>query len=1533
MTKKISNYKGKKSGYVALAMAAILLSAVFTAAIPSSAAQLPPGPPNPPVDVTETSSLRVYGEGDLGPDESYGPKGQMIYDNWSDPFDPTVLQKDSITFNPAIILWDGQESAMSAGSDNIHEKKFLRIWYEPQHVYTKPEYCHPTIEVESTYMLIDRQDWIPTSGRENVTYFKFPIVEIPGQTGVGAFENNLSEVEPLRANVVRLALVKPNAKVSLYNKTTNGTIRIQKTYTMDPGETVQFLDFKLQYKYIVVKDKTHYVKVKMWYAGNYEDDTEVLTVLGQYDDGSPDAANADTFFKRHMERYPTSSHSYADLRTWYACFEDEIVSGVGSKVEITVGKEISASDTFYVNGVRYDVPAIEVVNKTDDLGVPGYEFKYITLRTPLPKCPDLAPGEFGEVLDDGKISSQWIVCVPPSTALPLNPPFNQLDGYKMVDDINVVLWEPLKHTDQWPVGDPSGNPGTEYFPLAERYLTMQNPPIPWLTYFKAIPIDTDGDMNPPMPNDPQIWLGPYDPANLTVQQLEKWIAYDLDERMVDVYKPLQVVYIDETEEPRYSTDLLEILNETLYYNKEPYENWTKFDIQTLPDRYTEFVLPELPDVETPYWSKTGDYLVTTSLLAPNSETTDTNFIDPTENLPRVAFAYDVDYEETPYLDRVEWLGNGLDIYVNMWGSSSSIRIYGETDCGPVIGYDTRGRALPYPYWQDPFDPTTLEKDSITFNPIIWEWDGNEYPMSADSIDIDEKIFLRTWYEPEHKYSKNKIWDNDRNYTRPTIELETTYMLIDKQEKRPISGKANYTFLVFPIAEDESTEDIPGLELLENPNSEADRPNVVTLALVNGTVNNAYNKTANGTIRLQKTYKLDMGDKVQFLDHKLTFVGIVVHNDCYYAKVKVDYAGNRVDDTGATVVLATYDDGSTYDSDPHAITWFKRHSETYDTVNMRHPDITWYARLENYDPSYDWAEITVGKELKFNDTFYVDGVRYDIPAIEVIDTSNDITADAFKYITLRTPYPKCIATGTPEVPDDGIISSQWIVCVPPYVPLPLLPPFNMDHTLIDDIDVVLWEPLKMPPGATWPCGNPSGNLGTEYFPLAERYLTMQYPPAAWLTYFRAVPIDTDNDISYPVIPNDPQLWAGPYYPGNVTAQVSGCWEVGVCGKTMPVPTPGNFTIFDKDHWIALDVNERIIAEPYNPLEVIYVEELIEPRYSTNLLEILNEPGEGTMYLKENWTKYDIQTLPDQYTEFVLPKDEAHADEPLMNDYLITSSFLAPNANGDLIGTLSSLNRFAFVFDAFDSLEKTGLYVNELVTEPPPPNNSAPILVIDADPTSVNALETVTVDTAGTYDDPDSYPLKITCDWGDGKVDTAMYDEFDPAAPVFTHEYTSSDPYTVTVTAKDIYGAEDTKTALVAVLNDGAVLQFSYGWNAISAPVQNGTSMSGLFWGNVPGFYAVYSWNNSEQGWQTEDLSQPLDPAKGYFVWATGDAEVPITGTAVPFDLSWISGSEWNLVGAGSEGYELTSTYAYWYDHPAGYVPTHDMDPGKGYFVYV
>ncbi|MCU4139683.1 MAG: hypothetical protein MW690_000415 [Methanophagales archaeon] len=50
----------------------------------------------------------------------------LRYDNWTQPFDPTVIPSDSITFNPAII-----EEVGEADQNNSDIKTYLRMWYEP----------------------------------------------------------------------------------------------------------------------------------------------------------------------------------------------------------------------------------------------------------------------------------------------------------------------------------------------------------------------------------------------------------------------------------------------------------------------------------------------------------------------------------------------------------------------------------------------------------------------------------------------------------------------------------------------------------------------------------------------------------------------------------------------------------------------------------------------------------------------------------------------------------------------------------------------------------------------------------------------------------------------------------------------------------------------------------------------------------------------------------------------------------------------------------------------------------------------------------------------------------------------------------------------------------------------------------------------------------------------------------------------------------------------------------------------------------
>ncbi len=81
-------------------------------------------------------SVRIYGEEEaVYPTQSYYGSNDFIYPLEYDPFDPGVIEKDSITFNPAFIDGHAGEYEIRAQGD-ASEKIFLRAFYEPG--YTHP---------------------------------------------------------------------------------------------------------------------------------------------------------------------------------------------------------------------------------------------------------------------------------------------------------------------------------------------------------------------------------------------------------------------------------------------------------------------------------------------------------------------------------------------------------------------------------------------------------------------------------------------------------------------------------------------------------------------------------------------------------------------------------------------------------------------------------------------------------------------------------------------------------------------------------------------------------------------------------------------------------------------------------------------------------------------------------------------------------------------------------------------------------------------------------------------------------------------------------------------------------------------------------------------------------------------------------------------------------------------------------------------------------------------------------------------------
>ena len=1192
------------------------------------------GNPPPPSTEKPNSTLKIYGE----------TNAKDRWDYWWEPFTPVSYPKDVVFFNPAINMSD----LISTHDVDSNEKVYLRLWYEPEGKYClchqlgkRKTHVYPTINLEYIYMLVDSDSKQPIYMTPGDTYFYFPTQEKSDQTGLGVWEY-----------VVLTYVSGPD--VGPYGKTVNGTIRIepQAKVVLSSGESRQFMDH--EFRLIGASMDGNYAIVEICYTGNYGH-ANASCKMQILEKGK-------TYFaKRHNELYPNPRHPDT---TWYIRYEFKTQE---HQCVFTVGKELSKCDTFYVNGVRYDVTAIEVLD-TDGDYTPDAA-KYIAIRTKLPKGNERGV-YVDEVVDESVVSTQRICCVSNNETLPLLPPFNM--EHSVVDDINVPLWVPLENIDKFPEGDPNGRLGESYFPGGEKFVTMQCPPYQWLAYFAAVPagaqpITSSQNWKPFLPpwcayknmswrldKCGYVLTWPEDkiPNTTAVDWKKDWIAFDVRDRIVDGIPPLKIYYTEETIDKRFSTNLLEKLEQ----KGDGKEVWYKFVIQTLPDLYTEIVLPPQKDLVVGFYANRvnytirlpGDYLVKTSLIANNSIQWrgNTNGAmggygeSPYDPIDNVSFWFDeqsgpileiINVDTGSPVNIINGSNDGVDIYVNAdpfdRTENVTVRIYG--DVAPA-------RAAKYPGWDsydEVFNPAAIKKDSITFDPALIRWD-----MSAGSVNAYEKVYYRVFYEPCYPFSKNDT---------PAVVTETTYLIIDAQDYEPLPAPEGESWFAFPVYADLSDGEALGLQGLELVKLEDVSVNVT--------------KSIKGGIKISKDYILNVGEKIQFMDHTVEYIGTSENGTV--AVLRVCYVGN-MDGYEPSCNNVTLNQSKDY--------YFKRHNEYIESddpfaaASAGYPfQIHYRFKLQHPENETGPILLTLGRVLMWGDVFYVDGVRYDIVAVETLYYNGK---EAFKFITLRTPFPKNVQV------EEEVPSSQWVEPIHANEPIPVLPPFNTVHDIVDDTDVVLWYPLKHLD--KWPYGDSNGVPGKEYFPDAERYLTMQYPPGDWLKFFRAVPIGAAKVTDW-------QLWdnyGGPFYP-----------------PENPCDDP------EWKHWIACNVKMRII-ENVDPLVYYYVNETTEYRYSTNLLELLWEDNASI----EGWTKLDIQTLPDLYTEFKLPVipsikplvyvggDYQRSYKPDTREYpgsyIITTSFFAPNGKGNLNVNQSygEIVRYAFALNASYG---GGLYLNE------------------------------------------------------------------------------------------------------------------------------------------------------------------------------------------------------------------------------------------------
>ncbi|WP_340818555.1 dockerin type I domain-containing protein [Methanolobus sp. WCC4] len=589
--------------------------------------------------------------------------------------------------------------------------------------------------------------------------------------------------------------------------------------------------------------------------------------------------------------------------------------------------------------------------------------KYITIRNPVPEHADVSLNDLSVVKE----------MVDNEEYLPLLPPFNKV--HTMVDDINIP------HTENC----------CEYTGYIGSILNSDAPDGEWY--------------------EDECILDAYD----TVEERK---IYDVD--------PLLIYFTDKDIEPRFHTDLLEILDEDPILSKiEGTEAWKWLHIHTMPDFYKTFVYPELPDAD----DGTGDFLLTSSFRAENSKKCDyfyeylcdvDNFVWP----QRLMFVYD---QETG----VE------DIYVNEIDTETNgLRVYGE---------DGIGAAFPYTDPEAPFDPLSSEapqKDFVTLNPA-----KIKAGIVVDNKDSHEKVFFRQWFVPEYTEPTGMVWldevygtyiDKHNHYVWEDVINEYTYMFIDKHYQ-PTAGMATsegnpdsfkdfmdqdaglWTYFWFPVSDMDDTQ--IGLDSFDmNYDGEDDMTYLLGATDFNA---DGRKDVAIGS----EIFAVAVGDRIQFLDHIVEIEGIYYDGEGEIDRVAVEvyYNGNVLPEQIGGLHSLNVEQG---------ILSAGRHTVVMDSPDFYDP---WAMQVLGTSVDSSKVLMRVGRLLHTSETFFVDGAEYDVAMIYGPEENN------VKYITIRNPLPEHadVSLNDLSVVKKAVYDGEII---------PVLPPFNGDHIMIDDIDI-------------------------------------------------------------------------------------------------------------------------------------------------------------------------------------------------------------------------------------------------------------------------------------------------------------------------------------------------------------------------------------------------------------------------------------------------------------------------------------------------
>ncbi len=578
---------------------------------------------------------------------------------------------------------------------------------------------------------------------------------------------------------------------------------------------------------------------------------------------------------------------------------------------------------------------------------------------------------------------------------------------------------------------------------------------------------------------------------------------------------------------------------------------------------------------------------------------------------------------------------------------NSLRIYGEGE---------EDANFPYVDPQAPFDLTSDEatlKDFVVWNPAyMYHLDPESAGLQApngnffqrivvNGNDANEKVHLRQWYVPKYPEPRGYVWVDMEPELNPEIIKEYTWVLLDT-DNNPIAGQPapELTSFVFPIADNDP--DQCGLDSYDAIVGDGVPADITVL----NNFRDAFQWDPPGPAGIitaplidisTATLTVTQGQIIQFLDHAVEVVSLSSDS----MMIRVYYGGNQPD---AIIEQRSVKDGDLVSVGRHAVHVQNQVNETaipqvefrFDNAStwksLRPVNEPWY--LDVVDVTASAAFLRAGRLILEGETYFVDGLEYDVaklygkatasgvgtyldnldlsggpdPEWEIVNPAPAVVHDKLdlKYITIRNPLPKVPVQLEPLT----IIKCYF----GPDETLPLLPPFNMEHDVIDDVNI-------------------------------------------------------PDDINEVDLDGNPVSHADEQYPDNVVDETGDTYGYG------------------NDSHIKMLYNTiaKRRVEDVPPAIEYYIAETKEPRFDQNLLEEkFDITGVGE---PEPWQWINIETLPWDYTELVLPEQ---TDKPTetgydRGDYILVSSFVAPNSAHEEWDPV----RVKFCYDAENG---TGIYVN-------------------------------------------------------------------------------------------------------------------------------------------------------------------------------------------------------------------------------------------------